>query len=102
MGEIDQSIRKTLNEAFVQCVSDSPLNARRRECDRKTPRILDQVQISVNNCKRYYARGTREQLDCQVSSHERAEQALKHSKPFVPFENPDGSDKSKKNTFRKI
>lgn len=102
MGHMQESIQKTLNEEFSKCVGDSPLNSRRQECGRKSPPILAQARASVNNCRRYYARGTREQLQCQVSSYERAEQSLRESKPFVPFENPNGSDKSRKNTYQKI
>lgn len=90
-------------EEFARCVGDSPLNSRRSECGRQgSSPIYDLARQSETNCFSYYARGTRELWECRADGYERALQSLREKTEFKPFEAPDGSSKSRKNTFKKI
>ena len=100
--EADENIEKLLLDRFNKCVAESPLNSRRAQCAKERGPIRDQATQSSNNCIQYYARGTREQWECRASSYERAYKSLQQGSKFEPFEAPDGSTKSKKNTFTKI
>ena len=100
--ELQEAMHQLINDEFSQCVGDSPLNSKRNECGRKSPVIFDQIRISEKNCFFYYAQGTKEQWECKVNSNERALQSLREKKVFKPFEAPDGSSKSKINSFQKI
>lgn len=90
-------------EELARCIGDSPLNSRRSECARQgASPIYDLARQSATNCFSYYARGTRELWECKAEGYERALQSLREKREFKPFEAPDGSSKSRKNTFKKI
>jgi len=93
------AIIKLTAEKMQSCADSSPLNSVRQQCAKRVPDVKRPVYDSENNCKMYFAGGTRELLECRISSNERGLASLRDGTPFKPFEAPDGSTKkSRKNT----